>query len=100
VILSTQKKLGGVLIVEGQELKGLITDGDIRRALQHRERFFTLKAQDVMTKKPSTASPEMMASEALKLMEERKSQISVLPVIDALGRVQGLVRLHDLIKAL
>ena len=99
VILSTQKKLGGVLIVEGTVLKGLVTDGDIRRALKFRERFFQLKAQDVMTARPITASPEMLASEALRLMEQRESQISVLPVVDTMSHWKGLVRLHDLVQA-
>jgi arabinose-5-phosphate isomerase len=100
IVLATEKKLGGVIVAENQILKGLITDGDIRRALKHREKLFQMKASDIMTPKPTTASPEMMASEALSLMEKRESQISVLPVVDALGRVKGLVRLHDLVQTL
>src|SRR4051812_15240842 len=51
VILSTQKQLGAVLVVEGERLLGIITDGDIRRSLQYREKFFQLKADAVMTRK-------------------------------------------------
>jgi arabinose-5-phosphate isomerase len=99
VVLSTQKKLGAVLVAEAGKLAGIITDGDLRRALQHGEKFFRLSAADVMTRKPTTAQPEMLAARALELMENRPSQISVLPVVDAEGGVRGLLRLHDLVRA-
>jgi arabinose-5-phosphate isomerase len=99
IVLSTKKKLGAVLIVENQLLKGIITDGDIRRALQHKEKFFALKAKEVMTQDPVVASPGMMAQAALALMEDRPSQISVLPVVDETGKWNGLIRLHDLIRS-
>ena len=99
VIVATQKKWGGVLVVQGPRLLGVITDGDIRKSLSLREKFFSLRAQDVMTKQPVTALPEMMAHEALGLMENRPSQISILPVIDENGNWIGLLRLHDLVGA-
>jgi arabinose-5-phosphate isomerase len=99
IVLSTQKKLGAVLVTEGQKLIGLITDGDIRRALKHRQKFFDLQAEAVMTREPVTVYPDMKAHQALQLMEERPSQIAVLPVIDSLGNGLGLVRLHDLIRS-
>ena len=98
IILSTQKQLGGVLVVDGERLLGIITDGDIRRSLRHREKFFQLKAGEVMTPHPVTAQPQMMAQEALQLMEDRPSQISVLPVVDEAGHWKGLIRLHDLVR--
>lgn len=96
---STLKKLGVVLVVENDLLLGIVTDGDIRRSLQCPDRFFQLKAKEVMTQKPVTADPEMMAQEALKLMEDRPSQISVLPVVDREGHWKGVLRLHDLISS-
>jgi arabinose-5-phosphate isomerase len=98
VVVSTQKKLGAVLVVQGDRLEGIITDGDLRRALKHREKFFQLKASEVMTAKPVTALPEMKAVAALELMENRPSQISVLPVTDGSGNWKGLLRLHDLVR--
>jgi arabinose-5-phosphate isomerase len=98
VIVSTQKRLGAVLVVRGQKLIGLITDGDIRRSLSHRERFFHLRAAEVMTKNPTTAIPEMPARDAIALMENRSSQINVLPVVDRDGNWLGLLRLHDLLQ--
>jgi arabinose-5-phosphate isomerase len=98
VVVSTQKKLGAVLVVDGERLEGIITDGDLRRALKHREKFFQLKASDVMTAKPVTANMEMKAVTALELMENRPSQISVLPVTDGAGHWKGILRLHDLVR--
>jgi len=98
VIVSTQKRLGAVLVVRDKKLLGIITDGDIRKALSHRERFFHLRAAEVMTKNPVTATEEMAARDALALMENRTSQISVLPVVDASGNWIGLIRLHDLLQ--
>ncbi|MEO5969254.1 MAG: KpsF/GutQ family sugar-phosphate isomerase, partial [Bdellovibrionia bacterium] len=100
IVTSTEKKLGAVLIVEHDKLLGIITDGDLRRALQHREKFFSMRAEDVMTENPVTASSEMMAHVALKLMEDRPSQISVLPVVDEFNKCHGLLRLHDLLRSI
>jgi arabinose-5-phosphate isomerase len=98
VLASTEKKLGAVLVANSSQLVGIITDGDLRRSLKHRDRFFQLKAAETMTPHPVTAQPEMMAYEALRLMEDRPSQISVLPVVDSQGNWKGLLRLHDLVK--
>lgn len=98
VIISTQKRLGAVLVVNGRKLVGIITDGDIRKSLSHREKFFQLRASEVMTRNPITAMPEMPARDAISLMENRSSQISVLPVVDHAGDWVGLLRLHDLVQ--
>jgi arabinose-5-phosphate isomerase len=96
--LSTEHRLGAVLVAQGQKLLGIITDGDIRRALKLRESFFGLSAKDIMTKSPIVVSPELLAYDALRLMEERESQISVLPVVDSDGNALGLLRIHDLVQ--
>lgn len=100
--LSTQKKLGAVAVVSSDKLVGLITDGDIRRALSHQEKFFRFTAQDFMTAKPITIDQNALATDALHLMESRSSQISVLPVVDSSNpeKLVGLIRLHDLIRSL
>ena len=93
-----RRNFGAVLVLENDLLRGIITDGDIRRALRHREQFFSLRARDIMTSSPVTTTPEQMAFEALEKMENRPSQIKELPVVDAQGNVRGLVRLHDLVR--
>lgn len=96
VMLLTQKPLGAVLVVEGERLTGIIVEGDIRRALKHRQKFFDFRAQDVMTSRPQVARPEMLARAALDLMQKGSRKINVLPVVDNLGNWKGLLRLHDL----
>jgi len=94
--------LGAVNVVDGSGgLKGIVTDGDLRRTIERvsPENLSGLRAIDMMTASPVTASPEMLAFDALRLMEDRPSQISVLPVVDAEGKSVGLVRLHDLVKS-
>lgn len=97
VILMNDKKLGIVCVMEDEKLVGIITEGDIRRALKHRENFFNLKAKDIMTKNYTKIDMEDMATDALSLMEDRPSQINVLPVFDG-EKFTGIIRIHDLLK--
>ena len=53
----------------------------------------------MMTRSPVTATADMLAYDALRLMEDRPSQISVLPVVDSENRCVGLIRLHDIIRS-
>ena len=97
VIAMSQRPLGAACVVSTSgTLTGLITDGDVRRALQTHDDIRTLRAADVMTVRPSTLSPETLLHEALAFMEDRPSQISVVPVVDAEQRCLGLLRLHDI----
>jgi arabinose-5-phosphate isomerase len=96
----TDGGLGAVNIVDDDgRLLGIITDGDVRRTLQRCEpaQLASLRAEEVMTSKPVVTTPGAMAYEALKLMEDRPSQIAVLPVVEG-DRCLGLVRLHDLVR--
>lgn len=103
VIALTKYRHSGVCIAEGEtpkqkpKLVGVIVEGDIRRALSKKEAFFQFKARDIMTVKPLTVYPEVKAKEALELMENRSSQLSFLPVVDAEGGCVGVLRIHDLI---
>ena len=81
---------------------GLITDGDLRRALKINkpEDWVKLKANQIMTKNPLTIEPHILAIEALNLMENRKKSINVLPVVEKKGReIVGILRLHDIIQS-
>jgi arabinose-5-phosphate isomerase len=83
-------------------IDGLITDGDLRRALQSHgaEQWHRLTAVDIMRVDPITVPSSTLAIEALKLMESnRRKAIGVLPVVDENQRMQGLLRLHDLVQA-
>jgi arabinose-5-phosphate isomerase len=97
----SEKRLGGVNVVEdkrSRRLLGIVTDGDLKRVLKQRERFFDLKASDLMTVDPTTVQATDMAAHALQLMEDRPYQISVLPVVNEKGRAVGMLRMHDLLK--
>ncbi len=94
--------LGAVNVVDAEEkLIGIVTDGDLRRTIEKTvpEHLSSLKADQMMTKNPTVATPEMLAFDALKLMENRPRQISVLPVIDKKGIAIGLLRLHDIVRS-
>jgi arabinose-5-phosphate isomerase len=94
--------LGAVCVVdEVGRLAGIITDGDLRRTIEQTEHdaLSKLSCDDFMTRRPTVASPELLAYDALRLMEDRPSQISVLPVVDANGMCIGLIRLHDIVRS-
>lgn len=98
----TRGGLGAVNVVtDADKLAGIITDGDVRRALQKSNptEFGTLSAEGLMTRNPITTTPDELAYAALQLMENRPSQISVLPVVDHDRRSVGLLRLHDLVRS-
>ena len=84
-------------------LIGIITDGDLRRALRdyQPDEWESLIAEEIMTKDPIIISPDIFAIEALKLMESnsKNQPISVLPVINSKSEFLGILRLHDLVQA-
>lgn len=93
--------LGAVNVVdESGRLAGIITDGDLRRAIQNEDpaKLSVLPCHELMTSKPAVASPEVLAYDALRLMEDRPSQISVLPVVNGDGVCVGLIRVHDIVR--
>src|SRR5215469_7922197 len=97
IIAMTRCPLGAACVIEADgSLAGLITDGDIRRALTNHDDIRPLSAADAMNNRPVSLGPEATLGAALELMERRKSQISALPVVDAGGRSLGLLRLHDM----
>jgi arabinose-5-phosphate isomerase len=94
--------LGAVNVIDSSgRLAGIITDGDLRRAIEQTgyESLAELKCDDFMTRKPAIATPDLLAFDALRLMEDRPSQISVLPVVDNEYVCVGLVRVHDIVRS-
>jgi len=91
-----KKKLGASLIVgDDLILLGIVTDGDIRRALLHWKDIVDLKVEKIMSKSPKMIDKEKIVSEAVTLMEH--NAITVLPIVDKLKRVKGIVHLHGLL---
>ena len=100
MITMTEKKLGCCCCVNDRaEFSGIITDGDVRRALQRYDEIKDLKVEDVMTKNAISIGEDLFLGEALAVMEERESQIAVLPVIDEAKRCRGVIRLHDIVRS-
>lgn len=100
----THYGLGAVNVVNADgRLAGIITDGDLRRSLQRIAAkdlaFANITCDSLMTRDPVVTTPETLAYDALRLMEERPSQINVLPVVDDERKCVGLIRLHDIVRS-
>lgn len=98
----SQGGLGAAVVVNADDkLLGIITDGDLRRAFEKTDQsdWSTICSQDLMTPDPITVPTGCLAYDALQLMENRPSQISVLPVVDSAHQSLGLVRLHDIVRS-
>ena len=96
IAMTTHAHGGACVLDEQQRLVGLITDGDLRRALREHDDIRSLSAAEVMTPNPITIQPDARLFEALRIMEDRPSQIQVIPVVDKSGTCLGLLRLHDI----
>jgi len=100
----TSQAIGAVLVEninDSKALGGIITDGDLRRALKQSgaDTWGSLVARDLMTAAPISIGSTAVAVEALMLMERNaRKSITVLPVVDA-GVVVGMLRMHDLVQA-
>ncbi|MCG0993804.1 KpsF/GutQ family sugar-phosphate isomerase [Acetobacter indonesiensis] len=98
IVEMTCKALGCIAILDHNgALAGLITDGDLRRALDLD--LTTTLAKDVMNRTPLTIGPDVFAADALRLMNERKRPITSLFVLDDTGKPMGAVHMHDLLRA-
>lgn len=98
----SNKRCGCVLIIDDAgKLCGIFTDGDLRRTLLHAgEGIFEKTMEEVMTKNPRSVTPNVLAVDAVKIMENNfKSEVTVLPVIDTENLVIGLIKLHDIVQS-
>jgi arabinose-5-phosphate isomerase len=98
IVEISSKRLGATCVVDGNGLLlGIITDGDLRRLLQHTTNIANLTAGQVMTKNPKTIQPSLLAARALAMMETYK--ITQFVVLDANRKPVGILHLHDLVEA-
>lgn len=94
----SRKGLGMTAIVDSHNiLQGVFTDGDLRRILDHRIDIHHTAIAQVMTKNPITAHADMLAAQALKIMEDKK--INGLLVVNAEQQPVGALNMHDLLRA-
>jgi len=89
-------RLGATLVQSrDNKLKGIITDGDVRRCVASKKNIFKLTAKDVMTKDPRSLQPESPTYDALNMMEQY--QITALPITGVSGQILGILHLHDIL---
>ena len=98
ILVMTQKPVGMCAILEGNKMKGILVEGDIRRAFAKSADAIKTPVKDIMTANPTTLSSSTLAFEALKTMENPTRLLNVAPVVDH-GEFKGVLRLHDLFKA-
>lgn len=101
VVAMTEFPHGAAVVAEKDgALLGIITEGDLRRALHKYETLTGVSARELMTAKPVCAFVSMSLGDAARVMEDRPSQISVLPVLESPGgKIAGLIRIHDIYQA-
>ena len=94
----TQKRLGVTLIVDKKkQLKGIITDGDLRRMIEHKKDVSKIRARDLSNSFPKWLEQNNLATKAVQLME--KHSITSLVVSKNGKKIDGIIHLHDLLKA-
>lgn len=98
IAVMSEKTLGMVCVVDnGGKLLGLITDGDLRRAVEHRSDVYSVEVDRIMTTSPIVTQPEMLAAEALKIINDR--QILALPVVDSDRHLVGVIHWQQIVHA-
>jgi KpsF/GutQ family protein len=95
IITITHFRLGAVAVLEGVQIQGIITDGDIRRMLERHTDLATISAADIMGKSPKVIDKNELAANALHIM--RENNITQLLVSDQ-GNYDGVIHIQDLLK--
>ncbi len=91
-----EKNNGAVLVVrQDNKILGIITDGDVRRAVVNLKGFSVLTAEQLMTKSPICIDGDSLAADALSIMQ--KHEITALPIVDSANKLLGLLHLHNLL---
>lgn len=96
IVEITSKRLGATAVLQNSLLKGIITDGDIRRMLHKNAEIGNLKASDIMSPNPRTIHQEALVSDALHVM--RQNNITQLLVTNQQETYVGVIHLHDILK--
>ena len=94
----TKKRLGVTLITDKKnQLKGIITDGDLRRMIEHKKDISKVRARELSKSLPKCIKKDDLATKAVQLMEEYS--ITSLVVSENGKKIEGIIHLHDLLKA-
>jgi arabinose-5-phosphate isomerase len=91
----TEKPLGAALLLDNNKLLGIVTEGDIRKSIAT-SNDLSQPIKKFINYNPIAVNPSISILDAMKVMEDRSSQISVLPIVDGKSNCLGLLTLHDL----
>ena len=91
----TKKRLGATAVIEDEKIVGIVTDGDLRRMMTNHQNYQNFTAREIMSKKPKIIDQEVLAVEAVDVMEN--NSISQLLAVNQ-GKYAGIVHIHDLVK--
>ena len=98
IITISDARMGVAVILDEWKIAGIVTDGDVRRAmLKYGARFFDITADEIMTRTPKTVSVADRLTDAEQLMQDNK--IHSLIVVDRDGKLAGIVELYDLMRS-
>lgn len=98
IIIMSEKRLGSAIIVQNNKILGILSDGDLRRAMMKKHFNLNDPVSNYATLKPKICdNPNILAFDALKLMEENKIQLLI--ITDKQNHIQGVIHLHTLIAA-
>jgi len=95
IVEISQNRLGAVVVIDGNDILGIITDGDIRRMLEQHTDLSEITAKDLMTPDPKHLDKEVLAVQALELIKE--NNITQLLITDE-NKYFGIIHLHDLLQ--
>jgi len=95
IVEISSKRLGATAVLDGDQLAGIITDGDLRRMLEKNIDFHQLNASDIMSREPKTIEPSELVVNALSIM--RQNNITQLLVMES-GKYVGVIHLHDILR--
>jgi arabinose-5-phosphate isomerase len=96
IVEISENRLGATAVIDNEDLKGLITDGDLRRMLEKSKSLDNIHARDILSENPKTIESEELAVNALDKM--RTYDINQLIVVDPSKKYLGILHLHDLIR--
>ncbi len=97
IIRISDARLGVAIVMEKEKIAGIVTDGDVRRAMQkYRGRFFEIPVEEIMTRAPKSVRTTDRITDAEALMQQNK--IHSLLVVDQAGKLAGIVELYDLMR--
>lgn len=98
IVIMSEGRLGNAIILDNNKVIGLLSDGDLRRAMMNKEFSLDCKVEDIATKDPKMIdNKNILASDALSIIEEYKIQL--LLVVDKQNRLEGVLHIHDLVEA-